>query len=147
MYTFLPGMMTHMIKKFFNISCKGIELLLFQIHNMSLYLHLIIHNLCQFLQHLVSNNSHFTYYYRNLYKYKTPEILKKNFQIYSLQKHHQIEKLPCLPHHPAPLFYNPIPHQPLQHLSHHLNHPKIQHPLFPQHPPLYLHPLPCPLLH
>ena len=67
-------MMTHTIKKFFNIPCKGIKLLLFQIQNMSLFLHLIIHNSCQFLQHLVSNNSHFTYYYRNVYKYKTTEI-------------------------------------------------------------------------
>ena len=59
MYTFLPAMMTHTIKKFFNISYKGIKLPLFQIQNISLYLHLIIHNSCQFLQHLVSNNSHF----------------------------------------------------------------------------------------
>ena len=48
MGTFLQAMTTHMIKKFFNISCKGIKSLLFQIQNMILYLLLFIHNLRQF---------------------------------------------------------------------------------------------------
>ena len=50
-------MMTHMIKKFFKISFKGIKSLQFQMQNTSLYLQLLfIHNSRQFnfLQYVVN---------------------------------------------------------------------------------------------
>ena len=60
---FLQAMMTQAIRNFFNFSFKGIQLLLFQIQNTSLYLQLLfIHNSCQFKlhQHLVSTILIFT---------------------------------------------------------------------------------------
>ena len=54
--------------------------------------------------------------------------------MYSLQKHHQIYKPSYLPHHPAPLFLNPIPDQPYNSYPSTSTTPKSNTPFFSDTP-------------